>query len=215
MMTHQAFKRRHSDAGRRSTAWTDNRLRRVLMTFFSLIALVCAAVSWAAVTPATAQTQAPAPAPAAEPATDPAQKGPDIERIKDWSFQCTQPQADKPRSCFAIHDVFPNEGNVRILQMVVGRFGEENLLGALFFVPLGIRLPPGLTVQIDKNEPIRLQIERCTSKGCQAQIALAEPFLSLMKAGSGGEVTFEDATGRLVAVPFSLQGFTAALAKLP
>jgi invasion protein IalB len=202
MMIQQAYKRRRSGARRPSAAWTSRRFRQAFWTVLSLMALVCAAAS----SPAIAQTQVPAPA----PATDPAQKTPEIERIKDWSLQCTQPQADKPRSCFLIHDVYPNEENVRILQMVVGRFGAENLLGALFFVPLGIRLPPGLTLQIDKNEPIHLPIERCTSKGCQTQIALAEPFLTTFKAGNGGEVTFEDATGRAVAVPFSLQGFTAA-----
>ena len=211
MIIQLAHIRRHSDAGPRSTARTASHFRHAFLTVLSLIALVHAATSM----PAAAQTQVPAPAPATDPANDPAQKVPDIERIKDWTFQCTQLQADKPRSCFLIHDVYPTEGKVRILQMVVGRFGAENLLGALFFVPLGIRLPPGLTIQIDKNEPQRLPVEQCTSKGCQAQIVLAEPFLSILKAGAGGEVTFEDATGRQVAVPFSLQGFTAALAKLP
>jgi invasion protein IalB len=209
MIIQQDHKRRHSGAGRRSTAWTASRIRHALFTVLSLIALVTAAAS----TPAAAQTQVPAPT--TEPAAEPAQKGPDIERIKDWTFQCTQPKADKPRTCFLIHDVYPTEGKARILQVVVGRFGAENLLGALFFVPLGIRLPPGLMLQIDKNEPQRLPLEQCTSKGCQAQIVLAEPLLSILKAGNGGEVTFEDATGRQVAVPFSLHGFTAALEKLP
>jgi len=185
------------------------RTRHALFTVLSLIALVTAAAS----TPAAAQTQVPAPT--TEPAADPAQKAPEIERIKDWTFQCTQPKADKPRTCFLIHDVYPTEGKARILQVVVGRFGAENLLGALFFVPLGIRLPPGLLLQIDKNEPQRLPVEQCTSKGCQAQIVLAEPLLSTLKAGNGGEVTFEDATGRQMVVPFSLHGFTAALEKLP
>jgi len=150
-----------------------------------------------------AQTQAPAPA------------EPEIERIQDWALQCTKAQADKPRTCFLIHDVFRTENNQRILQVVVGRFGADNVLGALFFVPLGIRVPPGLVLKIDQNEAQKLPLERCTTKGCQAQILLADPLLSSFKAGTGGEVTFEDATGQPVGVTFSLKGFTAGLGKLP
>jgi len=217
MITYQADSRRRSGAGGRPSARNASRPWHAFLAALTALVLVYAgtALPAAAQTPAPAPAPAPTPAPAPAPSTEPAPKGPDVERFKDWSLQCTQAQADKPSSCFLIHDVFPAEGNVRILQMVVGRFGQDNVLGALFFVPLGIRLPTGLTVQIDQNEPLRLPLERCTTKGCQAQIALADPLLAKFKAGSGGEVTFEDATGRPVAVPFSLQGFTAGLTKLP
>jgi len=160
------------------------------------------AIALPALGPAAAQTQPTTPAP-------------EVERFQDWSLQCAVEQADKPRTCYLIHDVFRTENNQRILQVVVGRFGADSVLGALFFVPLGIRLPPGLVLKIDQNDPQTLPLERCTTKGCQAQILLAEPLLSTLKAGSGGEITFEDASGQPVGVTFSLKGFTAGLGKLP
>jgi invasion protein IalB len=165
--------------------------------------LTAAAILLGSALPAGAQTQTPAPA------------KPEVEHIQDWSLQCTPAQGDKPRTCFLIHDVFRTENNQRILQVVVGRFGADSVLGALFFVPLGIRLPPGLVLKIDQNEPQTLPLERCTTKGCQAQILLADPLLSAFKAGNGGELTFEDASGQAVAIAFSLNGFTAGLGKLP
>lgn len=177
-------------------------------------ALVAALVAAMLSQSATAQTQAPAePQPKTEapaaPSTDP-----QVERIKDWATQCTTPAPDKPRVCFLIHDVFAAENNQRVLQLVIGRFGNDDILGALIFVPLGIRLPPGISLQIDKNAPLQIELERCTQKGCQAQIVLSDTVLASLKAGVGGEVTFEDGAGRPVAVAFSLKGFTAAFAKL-
>lgn len=153
--------------------------------------------------PALAQAQTPAPA------------NPEVERFQDWALQCTTAQADTPKTCFLIHDVFRADGNQRVLQIVVGRFGADNVLGALFFAPLGIRLPPGLTLQVDQKDPQKLPLERCTTKGCQAQIILADPLLDTFKDGTGGEITFEDASGQPIAIAFSLKGFTAGLAKLP
>lgn len=189
----RANPRRRSGAGY-LRAWTPARLPHAL---FAVAALLGSAL------PVLAQSQAPAPA------------EPEIERIQDWALQCTKAQTDKPRTCFLIHDVFRAENNQRILQVVVGHFGADNVLGALFFVPLGIRLPPGLVLKIDQNEAQKLPLERCTTKGCQAQVLLADPLLSSFKAGNGGEITFEDATGQAVGVTFSLKGFTAGLGKLP
>lgn len=196
MFNLQADLRRRTGAGGHSPARTAPRLINGLLAIALLFGFG---------TPVLAQTQAPTPAPAE----------PDIERIQDWALQCTKVQPDKPKTCFLIHDVFRTENNQRILQVVVGHFGQDNVLGAIFFAPLGIRLPPGLILKIDQNDPQKLPIERCTTKGCQAQIILADPLLAALKAGNGGEITFEDAAGQPVAVAFSLKGFTAGLGKLP
>lgn len=190
----RADQRRRPGAGDRPSSWLARRLGHALLS---------AAVSFGSALPTLAQSQAPVPA-KAEP-----------ERIGDWVLQCTNAQAGTPRTCFLIHDVFRTENNQRILQVVVGRFGADSILGVLFFVPLGIRLPPGLVLKVDQNAGQTLPLERCTTKGCQAQIHLADPLLAAFKAGNGGEITFEDASGQAVGVAFSLNGFTAGLGKLP
>jgi len=193
MFKHKANPRQRPGGGY-LPAWMTARLPHALFAIATLLGSTL---------PVLAQSQAPAPAER------------DVERIQDWALQCTKAQADKPRTCFLIHDVFRAENNQRILQVVVGHFGADSVLGALFFVPLGIRLPPGLVLKIGQNEAQKLPLERCTTKGCQAQILLADPLLSSFKAGTDGEITFEDAAGQAVGVTFSLKGFTAGLGKLP
>lgn len=175
--------------------------------------LLAATILFASALPAVAQSQVPSPAPAQFPAQFPAQ--PEIERIEDWSLQCTATPAIQPKSCFLIHDVFQIQGDQRILQIVVGRFGASNVLVARFYVPLGIRLPPGLTLQVDRNTPQQMPLERCTTRGCQAQIFLDDALLAAFKAGNGGNLIFDDAAGQSIVVAFSLKGFTSGIEKLP
>lgn len=194
MTIDQAYSRQRTGAGGYFSAWPARRLLHGLLAIAVLIGSTL---------PTFAQTQAPA------------QAKPELERIQDWTLQCTQAETDKPKTCFLIHDVFRTEGGERILQIVVGRFGGDNVLAALFFVPLGIRLPPGLTLQVDQNAAQQVPLERCTSKGCQAQVLLDDDTLAAFKAGLGGELSFDDAAGRTIAVAFSLKGFTAGVGKLP
>lgn len=194
MFTHRADQRRRAGAGDRPSTWLVHRLGHGLLAIAILIGFAL---------PVSAQSQTPL------------SEQRETEQIQDWVLQCTKEQAGKPRTCFLLHDVFRTENNQRILQVVVGRFGADNILGALFFVPLGIRLPPGLVLKIGQNAAQTLPLERCTTKGCQAQIRLADPLLAAFKAGNGGEITFEDASGQAVGVVFSLKGFTAGLGKLP
>lgn len=198
MMTHRAAPQRCGGDAEYSPARLANWLCH------GLLAVVILASS---VLPVLAQSQTPA--------QPPAQPKPEVERIQDWTLQCTKAQADKPRTCFLIHDVYRADGNQRILQIVVGRFGTDNVLAVLFFVPLGIRLPPGLTFQIDQNNPRKVPLERCSTKGCQAQVLLDDSLLDAFKAGNGGELSFDDAAGRSIVVKFSLKGFTSGIGKLP
>ena len=200
MMTNRTEPRRSLAAGECPLMRPVTRLWQVLLA---------AAILFASALPAVAQSQVPSPAPAQFLAQ------PEIERIEDWSLQCTATQANQPKSCFLIHDVFHTQGDQRILQIVVGRFGANNVLVARFYVPLGIRLPPGLTLQVDQNTPQQMPLERCTTRGCQALIFLDDALLAAFKAGNGGDLIFDDAAGQSIVVAFSLKGFTSAIEKLP
>lgn len=153
--------------------------------------------------PATAQT---------ETESQPTTEAPASRQIQDWTLRCDAPAAGSLAGpCYMVQDIAAPEGQGRIAQMIVGHFGQERLLGALIFVPLGTRLPPGLLIGVDDNEPRRFPFQLCSPNGCQAQIALDDTFLAELKAGVTAEAVFEDANGRKLAVEISLRGFTAAL----
>lgn len=138
-----------------------------------------------------------------------------IRRFEDWELRCEQKDEWEEKTCYIVQSLKADETGRRVLQILVARFGAEQALGALISVPIGIRLPPGIVLQIDKKPARRFPLERCTPQTCQAQVRLADKLLASFKAGASGRVTFHDASGQTVNVSFSLKGFTAAFKELP
>ncbi len=89
------------------------------------------------------------------------------------------------------------------------------LVGAIISLPIGVRLPPGISLWADDRKPWKFPFERCTPDGCQVRALLHEELLQSLKTGLVGRVTFQDAAGQPITVDFSLKGFTAALSELP
>ena len=152
--------------------------------------------------PEAAQDEAPGPA-----------QG--VRRFEDWELRCEQKDQWEEKTCYIVQSLKSEESGRRVLQILVTHFGEDRLLGALISVPIGIRLPPGLVLQIDEEPARRFPLERCTPQTCQAQLRLDGKLLASFKAGMEGKVTFYEASGQAVNVTFSLKGFTAAFKELP
>ena len=169
-------------------------------------------------TPETTQDEAPettqneAQEPAAEKSPEPAQG---VRRFEDWELRCEQKDEWEEKTCYISQSLTAEKSDRRVLQVLIAHFGEERLLGALISVPIGIRLPPGLVMQIDKEPARRFPLERCTPQTCQAQVRLDDKLLASFKAGMEVKVTFYEASGQAVHVTFSLKGFTAAFKELP
>ena len=81
-------------------------------------------------------------------------------------------------------------------------------------LPLGVTLAPGLALQVDEGEAMRIPYERCLGIGCRASTLLGDKMIAVMKKGKQAKVVFADPQGKQVAVPVSLSGFTAAFNSL-
>ena len=135
--------------------------------------------------------------------------------IEDWTLRCLPATESQPRTCRMVQSAVASEGGQRLLKVMVGRFGAERLLGAVIFVPVGVRLPPGISLRVDDRKPWKFSFERCDPASCQVRALLHEELLQSLKGGLVGRVTFQDAAGQPITVDFSLKGFTAALSELP
>ncbi|MDH3691032.1 MAG: invasion associated locus B family protein [Gammaproteobacteria bacterium] len=137
----------------------------------------------------------------------------DVE-FKDWSVRCDQSEQDGARSCYLNQHVRLKSQSKALVDVAVGYFFQPHEPVAIFTLPLGVHLPSGLVVRVDDTKPMRLNIERCDGSGCQAGLVLQERFLTRLKRGNVARIVFQEASGRRVSVPVSLQGFTAAFDSL-
>jgi invasion protein IalB len=161
--------------------------------------------------PAPAQTQqAPAAGGQAQTQPQPAQ---DVQVFKDWFLRCGQtPQGDE--RCVLFQDLVDQNSQQPLMQIAVGLWGPEKLRGVILTVPLGVTLPPGLEISIDEQAITRAPFFQCAQNGCQSRLPLNDELLAKMRAGQSGTVAFADGNGRVIPIPFSLQGFTAGFAAI-
>lgn len=133
-----------------------------------------------------------------------------VATYEDWTLRCGQNANSQTEICYMVQQVSSKETQKPVLQIAIGYFGPERREIALITLPLGVRLPPGLALQVTGQEPHKRPFERCVAIGCQAQLPLDDVTIGEMKAGLDGRILFQDRSGRTVALPFSLKGFTAA-----
>lgn len=132
----------------------------------------------------------------------------------NWTAKCEETSAEKEGGCFIFQNLVLREGGQRVLQVAVGYVADSPEPIALLSLPLGISLPPGVSLRIADGEPTRFPVERCEPNGCRAGLKLKESLLDQIIKGRQMTVTFFDAQRRPIEVPLSLDGFEAGLASL-
>ncbi len=139
----------------------------------------------------------------------------EIQQFEDWTLRCVAEPDTQARTCRIVQNVVSNETGKPVVRFVVGRFGAERILGAIISVPLGVRLPPGLALQVDDRSRWTFPFERCSPASCQIRGVLEDKLVHDLKAGLVGHVRFKNGNGQTAVIKVSLKGFTAALQALP
>lgn len=140
---------------------------------------------------------------------------PTISNYRDWTVQCLPASSPgQGPACAMVQQLLVDSGE-RLLAMQVSKAGtadgttDPNLV-AVFSLPLGVYLPTGLSIAIDKKQPIKVDYERCDRGGCYAGLELGENLTDGLKDGVELLVRFNNLDGRTISTRLSLNGFTAA-----
>jgi invasion protein IalB len=152
---------------------------------------------------------------AAQSAADQDSAETETQQFEDWALRCRPEPATQLQTCHISLQAFAQDSGKQVLQFRVGRFGPEKVLGAVIFVPNGVRLPPGLGIRIDEQAIRAYPFESCDPKSCQVRVLLEDDLLKSLKAGLAGYVSFQNGAGQELVVQISLTGFSAALQALP
>ena len=130
-----------------------------------------------------------------------------------WGVRCNTPTG-APAACQIFQNIVVKESRQPILNFAIGFADDEKIAVGIFVMPLGIYLPPGLTLQVDDGQIYEMAIEICGLKGCRVRFSFDENLLNLFKRGASAKITFSGSDQKPIKVPVSLKGFTAALKDL-
>lgn len=155
----------------------------------------------------TAALASGGPVSAADTANVKAQSG-------DWQIVCKTPEGAKTEICALVQDV-TSESNPNIGLSVQFQRAADASTVLRVFAPLGILLPPGLGLQIDEEKVGHAQFVRCQVVGCVAQVTLEPKILEGLKTGKTAWFIVYQTKEAGIGIPVSLDGFAAAIDKLP
>jgi invasion protein IalB len=139
------------------------------------------------------------------------------EKFGDWTFQCAAVEANKTQ-CALMQELMlkvKDQPRRRLLRASLTPIANGFLLETL--LPLGIDIPQGTTVKVDKGKPTRMTLQRCVTGGCLGTMKLTGSMLTAFKKGLKLEVIFfASSPGGIkpVKVPVSLKGVSEGLALL-
>ncbi len=132
----------------------------------------------------------------------------EILQFKDWAVRCEQRDDAPKETCILFQRIALDSGQT-LLSVTIAFLDNSDDAAAVFRLPLGILVPAGAVVEVDNTDRIKLVIERCDQRGCWALLQLDEKTVKLFKKGHEARVEFKDTNGKTIAVPLSLNGFTA------
>ena len=135
------------------------------------------------------------------------------KKFKDWMVVCEKLPASQKEVCNIFQNVTNDKGKV-VMQIAVGYPPESEQPQALVTLPLGVMLQPGIEFKAGNAEADRFPFSVCVKNGCVAIVKLDADTIKGMKTGKDGTVKFAAAKNKIIEVPISLNGFTAAFKSL-
>jgi invasion protein IalB len=133
-----------------------------------------------------------------------------------WTAKCENAGDAGPHAggCFIFQNLVLRAGGQRVLQIAIGYVPGTDEPIALLSLPLGISLPPGVSIEAAGGGPLRFPVERCEPNGCRAGLRLKPDFLAELLAADTLTVRFHDAQRQPIEVPLGVSGLGAGLQAL-
>lgn len=149
--------------------------------------------------PAAEQPKAAAKAPS----------GPEIKWLKFCEFSVTKKTDNsKAKVCLVHYEQRAADTGTVLVSAAIRQIEGIEKERFIVMVPLGVAIPPGLKVRVDKGDPIAMRYTLCHPQGCTAEGDATKDFVTKLKKGNKLYIAAINAFGRGFALPVSLKGFT-------
>lgn len=131
-----------------------------------------------------------------------------------WGARCASAARTTAPDCVIEQRVvLSNSG--QLLAAVTIRLPPDSQTPVMMIqTPFGLNLPAGLKLAVDEKPFETLPLQTCDGGGCYAGNVVSPELLNALKQGTTLSITFQDPNQRDIAVPVSLNGFTAAYEKI-
>lgn len=133
----------------------------------------------------------------------------------DWEMRCETPSGAPREQCALIQRIEDKDRpNVSLVVIVLRTADAKNRLLRVV-APLGVLLPSGLGLTIDKANVGRAGFVRCLPTGCVAEVAMKSDLIGQLRTGTDATFIIFQTPEEGIGIPLALTGFKDGFDKLP
>jgi invasion protein IalB len=133
----------------------------------------------------------------------------------DWVTRCETPPGAAYEQCAIVLSVVDQERPNLVLVVIVLNTADRKARLMRVIAPLGVLLPPGVSLRIDGTDAGRLSFLQCLPNGCVAQLAIDDSLLDKLKTGKTATLGIFQTPEQGVGMEAPLAGFKEAYEQLP
>jgi invasion protein IalB len=133
----------------------------------------------------------------------------------DWVTRCETPPGAQHEQCAILVSVVDPERPNLILVIIVLNTADRKVRLMRVIAPLGVLLPPGVSLRIDETDAGRLSFLQCLPNGCIAQLAMDDALIDKLKNGKTATLGIFQTPEQGVGMQAPLAGFKQAYEQLP
>src|SRR5947209_579804 len=148
-------------------------------------------------------------------AAESAPQGAVRDKHGDWVTRCETPPGAAHEQCAIVLSVVDQDRPNLTLVVIVLNSADRKARLMRVIAPLGVLLPPGVSLRIDDQEYGRLSFLQCLANGCVAQLAMDDKLLAALKGGKTATLGIFQTPEQGIGVPAPLPGFKEAYEQLP
>lgn len=131
-----------------------------------------------------------------------------------WAKNCVKNPAGGD-ICFVEQFAIANPQRTVLLHIRVGYLGAEGKPRIVIVTPLGVHLPPGVSLSLDDKEPLLLPYDSCQPSGCLVIADLNQEALHRFTTGTTLTVRYIGSDKGKLDIPIQLKGLGEALKGVP
>ena len=125
----------------------------------------------------------------------------------DWQLRCETPAGAKAEQCALVQYLAAEDRPNLTLVVIVLKTADNRGYLLRVVAPLGVLLPSGLGLKIDKTDVGRAGFVRCLTTGCVAEVVMDENLIKQFSAGVQATFIVFQTPEEGVGIPLSMKGF--------
>lgn len=137
-----------------------------------------------------------------------------VDTYGDWSVRCITTEAGA-KACDMYQQASDAKNGKRVLQSSIAYRAGAKAPMMVAALPLGVLLEPGASLSVDDKPWLKkTRFVRCEPAGCLLQVQLDKKTVARLKQGKKAHWTVNATDKQTLDIPFSLKGFSQAIAAL-